>query len=84
MAKRQTRRTVSLSGEMIAAIKDLAGRAGVSASQYVHEAVAQRMTAAGFVAPRHSPPSYSAYGVTADDASIEVARLAAARRDGTP
>jgi hypothetical protein len=78
MAKRQTRRTVSLSGEMIAAIKEAAEQAGVSASQYVHEAVARRMTADGLPAPRHSPPSYGVYGV-----SIEIARLAAERRDGS-
>lgn len=53
MAKRQTRRTVSMSRAMMDAALIAAGKAGVPLSQYTHEALASRMVAEGIEAPRH-------------------------------
>lgn len=57
MARVQTRRTISFSAAMIPAVQEAARVAGVSSSQYAHEALAARLRADGHAAPEYRPPS---------------------------
>lgn len=53
MAKIQTRRTVSISKVMYAAIVERAAKLGISASQYVHDLAAADLRAVGIEPPEH-------------------------------
>jgi hypothetical protein len=71
MAKKQTRRSVSLSRAMYDAIRSHATAIGKSASQYLHELAARDLEDAGIAPPKH---------VSAQDARSQNALTANARK----
>ncbi|MEE9382413.1 MAG: hypothetical protein V3V08_03250 [Nannocystaceae bacterium] len=67
MAKRQTRRSISVRGVTYQRLKNFCDAEGLSVSGYLEEIIAERLDAAGVpiptvVIPRHVPPKVADHG----------------------